>query len=129
MKNDRFSMNGYSWRIKFVKYNSPMLVDRTRTLTVATTDPKTLTVYISDHLYGDFLMTVFIHELGHCALYSYDLLDDIHRMTYPDSWIDMEEFICNFLADYGRRLFDIAYRSMGYDAWRVIPAAFDKAFR
>lgn len=121
-------MNGYSWKIRFVRANSPMLVDRTRTLTVATTDPVTHTVYLSDYLKGKFLITVLIHELGHCALYSYDLLREIHRMTKPKYWVDMEEFICNFLADYGQELFNVAYSSLGYDAWKVIPAAFDNHF-
>lgn len=128
MNSDRFVMNGISWRIRSVPYTSPMLVDRTDVLRVATTNPKTKTVYLNNQLYGDFLMTVFIHELGHCALYSYDLLKEIHRMVYPEYRIEMEEFICNFLADYGRGIFDIAYKSMGYEAWRMIPAAFDKRF-
>lgn len=119
-------MNGYLWNVRFVGPNDPMLVDRTGVLTVATTDPSNLTIYISTILKGDFLMTVFIHELGHCALYSFGLLRKIHEMVYPEYWIDMEEFICNFLADYGLRVFKIAYKTMGYDAWKVIPAEFER---
>ena len=126
MITDRFTMNGYLWRIRFVEPNDQRLVDRTNTLTVATTNPKSLTVCLSTALRGDFLMTVFIHELGHCALYSFDLLDKIRRMVYPEYWIEMEEFICNFLADFGTQIFRTAYRSMGYDAWKLIPQAFEK---
>lgn len=71
-------------------------------------------------------MTVFIHELGHCALYSYGFLDYIHRMVLPEYWIDMEEFICNFLADYGLGIFKIAFKTMGYEAWKEIPKAFEQ---
>lgn len=124
MVTDHFLMNGDSWKIRFVPHNSSMLVDRTNTLTVATTDPKTYTVYLSNLLQGDFLMTVLIHELGHCALYSFDLLDDIHRMTYPENWIEMEEFICNLLADYGLKIFRIAFNRLGYEAWKLIPKEF-----
>ncbi len=123
---DRFTMNGYLWKVQFVDPNDSMLVDRTNRLTVATTDPSTHTVYLSNQLNGDFLMTVFIHELGHCALYCFDLLDRIHRMVYPEYWIEMEEFICNFLADYGLKMFKIAYKTLGYDAWKVIPSEFEK---
>lgn len=118
-------MNGYSWKTRFVPANSPMLVDRTDTLTIATTDPETLTVYLSTELSGDLLMTVLIHELGHCAMYSYGLLDFIRRRVEPRYWIDMEEFICNFLADYGLRIFKVAFKTLGYEAWKLIPQTFD----
>ena len=103
-----------------------MLVDRTNTLTVATTDPSTMTVYLSDRLQGDFLMTVFIHELGHCALYSFGFLDKIRRWVKPQYQIKMEEFICNFLADYGLMIFRTAFRTLGYEAWKIIPGEFEK---
>lgn len=126
MITDHFTMNGDSWRIKFVEANDPMLVDRTGMLTVATTDPSTMIVHLSIELYGDFLMTVFIHELGHCALYSFGLLEEIHRMVKPEYWIEMEEFICNFLADYGMSIFKIAYPTLGYYAWELIPSEFER---
>lgn len=123
---DRFSMNGDFWKVIFVNERSPMLVDRTGTLTVATTDPERMTVFVSDKLEGNFLMTVFIHELGHCALYSYELLEEIHRMVLPEYWIDMEEFICNFLADFGYNIYKTAFKILGYDAWRIIPMELEK---
>lgn len=123
---DSFSMNGDIWKVIFVNGRNPMLVDRTNKLTVATTDPSTRIVYLSKRLDGDFLMTVFIHELGHCALYSYNLLDEIHRMVLPEYWIDMEEFICNFLADFGYNIYKTAFRILGHDAWRLIPVEFEK---
>ena len=119
-------MNGDLWKVRFVEPDDQMLVDRTGTLTVATTDPKTLTVFLSLQLRGDFLMTVFIHELGHCALYSFGLLPRIHKMVYPEYWVDMEELICNILADYGLKVFKIAYKKMGYRAWEVIPYEFER---
>lgn len=121
-------MNGDSWKVRFVSEQSPKLVDRTNRLKLATTDVSTNTIYLSDQLTGDFLMTVFLHELGHCALFSFGLLDEIHQMTYPEYWIDMEEFICNILADYGREIFKIAYPSYGYHAWKWIPKAFERRF-
>ena len=128
MVSDTFSMNGFVWKIQFVKRNSPSLVDRTYHRTVATTDPVTYTVNLSEELYGDYLMTVFLHELGHCALYSFGLIEEIHRMTRPKCWIDMEEFVCNFVADFGFRIFKIAFEKLGYDAWKVVPREFEKTF-
>lgn len=126
MITEEFTMNGVPWKVRFVSKRSPMLVDRTHKLTVATTDPETYTVYLSQNLRGDFLMTVFIHELGHCALYSFGLLDKIRELVPPENWIKMEEFICNFLADYGTKIFRIAYPKYGYNAWKLIPSEYEK---
>lgn len=125
---DRFAMNGFLWKVEVVDQNDDRLVDRTDNLRVATTDPVTKTVCISNELSGNFLMTVFIHELGHCALWSYGFLEEIRRMVYPKYWIDMEEFICNFLADFGTKIFQIAYAQNGYAAWKQIPKAYEKIF-
>ena len=118
---DSFYMNGYLWRVCFVDPNSDFLVDRTDVLRVATTDPVTYCIYVSNALEGDFLKKVLIHELGHCTMVSYHLIDDIHRMVKPEYWIEAEEWVCNFLADYGLRVFSIAYAIMGEDAWVFIP--------
>lgn len=126
MVSDSFIMNGYLWTIEFVNHNDSRLIDRTGKITVATTDPKDLKIYLSNELKGDFLITVFIHELSHCALWSFDLLYLIHKMTKPEYWIDMEEFICNFLADYGLTVFKIGYKKLGYNAWKNIPDEFKK---
>lgn len=114
-------MNGILWKVKTVNPMSSDLIDRTGARTVATTDPATKTVYLADNLSGDFLDRVFIHEMGHCAMFSFGLLDDIHSMTYPEHWIDMEEFICNFIADYGYYIYDAANKILGYNAIRAIP--------
>lgn len=103
-----FKLNGYIWQVKFVNPDDPALVDRTDTLRVATTDPEYHTVYLSTELEGDFLMRVVIHEVCHCVLFSYRLLGLIHRFIRPSDWIRAEEWICNFVADYGFRIFKIA---------------------
>lgn len=122
-------MNGYLWHIQFVDPHSSKLVDRTDTLRVATTDPRTNDVYLSSDLYGYFLVRVLVHELGHCALFSYHLLGAIHRMVRPEYWIEAEEWICNFVADYGLMIFDNAFRFLGYHAWVFIPDEIDYMIR
>lgn len=123
---DRFSMNGYLWRIKFVNPNDKMLMDRTGKMTLATTDPNLATIFMSRGLSGALLIKVLIHELGHCALVSYGLLDDIHKVVKPEYWILAEEWVCNFIADYGAKIFSIAYSVLGNDAWMFIPYELDK---
>lgn len=126
MSLSSFSMNGYLWKVVLVDPVSPMLVDRTGTRTVATTDPDTLTVYLSEDLDGSFAVRVLIHELGHCALFSFDLIKDIHRIAKPEYWIEAEEWVCNFIADYGRIIFSAAYYILGDDAWMFIPQELEK---
>lgn len=116
-----FYMNGYLWRVEFVSPDSDLLVDRTGTLTVATTDPTTHRIYLSNTLEGEFLIRVLVHELGHSVMVSYSLLDDIHRMVYPNHWIEAEEWVCNFIANYGWQIFITAYSILGYEAIDILP--------
>lgn len=110
-----FEMNGDRWTIIFVDPTNGMLVDRTKNLTVATTDPSTRTVYVSNELSGPFLTRVIVHELGHCAMISYGLLDDVHRVVKRRYWVQAEEWVCNFLMDYGLMIFSIASEIIGVD--------------
>lgn len=123
---DSFYMNGYLWKVIFVDPGSDLLVDRTGNLTVATTDPETYCMYVSTDISGDFLKKVLVHELGHCCMISFGLIDDIHRMVKPKYWIDAEEWVCNFIADYGLKIFSIAYSIVGDDAWIFIPYELEK---
>lgn len=110
-----FVMNGYLWRIMFVHPNSPMLRDRTGVQTVATTDPSNFCLYLSSDLEGDFLTRVLLHELGHCAMVSFGLLDDIHRMVKKKYWIEAEEWVCNVISNHARQIFELAYDILGDD--------------
>ena len=77
-------MNGVLWRVKFVNPRSRIL-----------TDPQTQEV-------------VFLHELGHCVLFSYDLLSELREAVRPELWSEAEEWVCNFIADYGQEIFQVA---------------------
>lgn len=114
-------MNGYVWSICFVDPKSHYLMDRTGNLRVATTDPETRIIFLSNDLSGSFLEKVLIHEIGHCALFSFHLVDDIHRMVRPEYWIEAEEWICNFIADYGQIIYSTVYSYLGVHAWKAIP--------
>lgn len=98
---ERFEMNGITWKILFVNPDDPILIDRTGNRTLACTDPMTKRLYFSNKLDTDMYMKVLLHELGHCVMVSYGLLDRIHQYVKPRYWIEAEEFICNFIAEYG----------------------------
>ena len=108
-----FVLNGELWRVVPVRPGDERLTDRTGTERVATTDPSTRCVYLSRSLSGPFLETVLLHEIGHCALYSYGLLESLHRIVPRESWEDAEEWACNFLADHGRDVLHAARVAMG----------------
>lgn len=110
---DEFYMNGLHWNVRWTNPTDPILVDRTNVLTVAVTDPATMTIYLSNELYGEKLNRVFLHELGHCALFSFDLITELHRMVKRKFWIEAEEWACNFLADYSGMLIGIEEDVLG----------------
>lgn len=118
---DRFVMNGLTWHVRFTRPDNPILIDRTSNWTVAVTDPKTMTIYLANNLYGDFLTRVALHELSHAVMYSYGYIDDIHRMCKKRYWIEMEEFIANIIADRAHEIFERAYEIVGDEAIRFVP--------
>lgn len=115
---DTFYINGYPWQLKFVTSSSPMLVDRTGKATLATTDPSSYTVYVCSELPPNILSTVLVHELGHCVMVSYGLFDEIGSFVKPKYQEYAEEWICNFIADYGYEVFKqakpIIFRELGH---------------
>lgn len=118
---DEFYMNGLRWRVKFTYPTDPVLVDRTQTLTVAVTDPDTMTIYLSNKLRGDFLTRVVLHELSHAMMISYGYLEQIHRYCKKRHWVDMEELIANLIAQQAKEIFERAYDIVGDEAIRFVP--------
>lgn len=108
-----FAMNGVRWDVMGADAGSTALIDRTGTATVATTDPQTGTIRISDGIGGGMLERVMLHEAAHAALVSFGLLDGLHGLARPGFEIEAEEWACNFLADYGIDVFRAAYGMLG----------------
>lgn len=123
---DGFAVNGYRWDVARVATGDRRLVDRTGRACLATTDPETMTVYLDERLSGDMLHRVLVHEIGHCVIWSYDLFGELHRMVRPEYWVEAEEWVCNFVADYGEMIFDRARRSLGDRAIAYVPAMMER---
>lgn len=121
-----FLMNEILWKIKFINPDNIMLMDRTGTYSLATTDPDTLTIYISNILYGKKLQKVLIHELAHCAMFSFNLIPEIHKMVKPEYYIEAEEWVCNFISDYGLKVFNIMYSILKENTIYYIPYEIEK---
>lgn len=118
--SDTFIMNGYFWRVLRVPPESPLLVDRTGRTCLATTDPKTQCIYLSEELEGSFLRTVLLHEMGHCVMISYGLILAIRAKLPKSLWVEAEEWCCNLIADYGEEIFSKADKILGDSTWRPI---------
>lgn len=118
----QFTSNGDVWQVRRVAWDDDALIDRTGELRVATTDPRTMTVYLADWLEGSMLARVLIHEMAHATMWSNGLIADIRKMVQPEHWVDMEEWICNFLADYGWEVYQNAAHVLGCKAMDCIPA-------
>ena len=118
-----FTANGDEWRVERVAWDEPVLVDRTGSLCLATTDPKTMTVYVADWVEGSFLARVLIHEMAHATMWSFGLIPELRRMVRPEHWVEAEEWVCNFLADHGIGIYDSAAKVLGGKAIDCIPPA------
>lgn len=124
---DKFYMNGLRWNVRWTKSTDPILVDRTGSLTVAVTDPDTMTIYLSNGLRGSFLTTVVLHELSHAMMISYGYLEQIHKYCKKRHWVDMEELIANLIANQAKEIFQRAYDIVGDDAIRFVPYGLERS--
>lgn len=122
----QFYMNGDLWRVRFVSPNDNVLIDRTGQRTLAVSDYSTMTISIANNLQGELLNRVFIHELGHCVMFSYGLLQELHRMIKKRYWVDAEEFVCNILADYGHFVIGTARYILGNKFTYVSPVGMER---
>lgn len=124
-----FYMGGRGWHVTRVAPNDAALIDRTGALCLATTDPETGVVRVSSALSGDMLARVLVHELAHCAMVSYGLLDELHGWCAPGREVEAEEWACNLLADYGLTVLRAAYSAIGPRAWDYLPREFERIAR
>ena len=124
---DEFYMNGLRWNVRWTNSADPILVDRTGSLTVAVTDPDTMTIYLSNQLRGGLLTTVVLHELSHAMMISYGYLEQIHRYCKKRYWVDMEELIANLIADRAYEIFQRAYDVVGDEAIRFVPYGLERS--
>lgn len=122
----QFYMNGDLWRVQFVSPHDSVLIDRTGERTLAVSDYSTKIISIANNLHGELLNRVFIHELGHCVMFSYGLLTELHRMVKKRYWVDAEEFVCNILSDYGQFVIGTARDILGNQFIYVSPVGMER---
>ena len=80
---ERFYLNDILWKVYYVPNSSPYLVDRTGNVRLATTDMRLHKIYIYEGLSGELLRKVTVHEIGHAAMLSFGLLEELLLFVKP----------------------------------------------
>lgn len=52
-------------------------------------------------------------------------MSDIHKMVRKEYWLEAEEWLCNYLTDYGIYIFEALFEVLGPSALNAIPKQFD----
>ena len=104
-----FYLNGINWKIKFVSSKSNDLKREDGSITLGVCDNNVKCIYLSNSLKGYLLERVFIHELTHAWIFSYNFY-----LT-----LEEEEFICEFVSLYSRDILKTADSLISECAFRI----------
>lgn len=91
------NINGEDWFIKFVSQYHPLLYRSDGSLSIASCDDNSKTIYINNQLTGQFFKKVLCHELTHAAMFSYNI----------DLTLEQEELLADLIATYGEEIINI----------------------
>lgn len=138
-------MNGLRWKLIPVEPGEKHLLDKSGARRLAATDLAAQEIYYNkmyfrDNVFesihssmqfhptaGDLGIRIIVHEIGHCAIYSYNLLYDIHKVVKEEYWAEAEEWLCNYLCDYGMLIFNALCQTMGINGIVYTPVAISDA--
>lgn len=95
-----FMVGNTPFKLQIVDPYSDELMRSNGTYTYGCTNLDTQTVYISRNLSPAMFDKVLCHELVHCLCLAYGYYIDL----------ETEEIVADFIATYGREVFDIADR-------------------
>ena len=108
-----FTLNGDVWRVAWASPGNPLLIDRTGSERLATTDPTNKVIYVSDRLTPPLLDKVLLHEVAHAVTVSYGLLDVLRAVIPREWWVFVEEWAAQLVEDYGIEAANVASQSLG----------------
>lgn len=106
-------INGDLWRVVRVPVGDPHLVDRTDSERLATTDSKTMTIYISSAVKPPLLDKVVLHEVSHAITVSYGLLEPLRAVLPPNLWVYVEEWAAQLVENHAIEASHIASDTLG----------------
>lgn len=108
-----FVVNGRLWRVVSVHPDDPRLIDRTGVRRIATADPSTSTICVSEEIAPPLLDRVMVHEVAHAVTMSYGLLDSLHDIIPVDRWVQVEEWAVELVEKFGMEAVALASESLG----------------
>ena len=106
-------VNGQLWKIEPTSPGSFDLVDRTGLTRLATTDPSSKTIYVSESITPPLLDNVIIHEIAHAITVSYGLLDYLRERIPRGSWVSAEEWAANLMEHHAIEAAELAGMALG----------------
>ena len=100
------------WGVIRVSPGDPLLVDRTGTRRVATTDPANRVIRISEEVMPPLYDRVLLHEAAHATMVEHGVTDLLSQL--PTAWrIATEELLAWFLETHGLEVVDAVSASLG----------------
>lgn len=106
-------INGELWDVVAVRPDSPLLIDRTGTPRLATTDGSTMTIRVASTLRPPLLDKVILHEVAHAITISWGLLDAMRLATPRGSWVAVEEWAAQLVENHSIEAVDVAGAILG----------------
>lgn len=95
-----FAANGQVWRVIRVPAGDPSLVDRTDTVRLATTNPATRVISISETVAPPLLDKVLLHEIAHAITLSWGLLPGLRHEALRGDLTGLEEWSAQLIENH-----------------------------
>lgn len=110
------AINGDVWRVVRVSAGDPRLIDRTGTERLATTDNRTMSIYVLNSLKPPLLDKVMVHEVSHAITVSHGLLGSLREVLPQSMWVAVEEWAAQLVENHGLEAYRVASDALGRPA-------------
>lgn len=106
-------IRGQVWRVVRVAPGDPLLIDRTGTRTIATTDPASKVIRISNLVMPPSFDQVYLHEATHAMMEEAGVNELLSRLPDDRQQILAEEMLAWFLEHHAIEVVDAVSASLG----------------
>lgn len=108
-----FVANGDAWRVVRVPVGDPRLVDRTGSPRLATTDPRSHVICISEAVRPPLLDRVVLHEVAHAVTMSWGLLPTMRSEALRGDLTGLEEWAAQLVENHSIEALEAARTVLG----------------
>jgi hypothetical protein len=106
-------LRGHVWRVARVSPDSPFLIDRTGERRIATTDPRTRVIRISESVPIPMFDQVYLHETAHAIMVEAGVTELLEQLPDDRQQVLTEELLAWFLEHHAIEAIDAASSSLG----------------